>query len=356
MFLSVDLVGSTRFKARFYQPDSKAERPSPNPAWVDQIRHFYRDFPERLGRIYEKLEKPPAFTDRHGAPQVWKTVGDEIILCCRLTSIEHLALCVRAFITTLEEYGAYLDSVGKLLDVKGYGWVAAFPSPNVTVSVFDEEKQSLPLLEDWINELPNENDELDADQFPHKFDFLGKEIDSGFRSGKYCSADRLSLSLELAWLLTKLNDQGHAKGLDFAYSGRQELKGVLGDRPYPIFYIDVERSQTRKNVRATERIVNGNNTSPSTMDIHNFLDSFIIDENIEYPILAVNQDEQTVPNFPKSYGEFRLRWLSIAEELSQRSKSEKEAAGAAEEGQSNDFDNAIVKAVDELIARLNASR
>lgn len=115
--MSVDLVGSTAFKAKYGEPDPSAERSSPNPAWVDQIRHFYRDFPDKVIRNYKKLEKPEGLHEDSGAPKIWKTIGDEIVFCCRLTSLDHLSVCVRSFIQSLEEYGRYLDSVGKILDL-----------------------------------------------------------------------------------------------------------------------------------------------------------------------------------------------------------------------------------------------
>ncbi|MGE3363995.1 MAG: hypothetical protein AB7I34_11155 [Rhizobiaceae bacterium] len=330
----------------------QSERASPNPAWVDQIRHFYRDFPERVRRIYERLEKPPSLEMRSCTPQVWKTIGDEIVFCCRLTSLEHLAACIRTFVDALEQYGKYLDSVGKLLDVKGYGWIAAFPSPNVTVPVFSDTKDDEPISDERLTSLPNEALELEADGYPENFDFLGKEIDAGFRSGRHCAADRLSLSLELAWLVTKLNGQGQVKGLAFAYDGRQELKGVLSGRPYPIVSIDVERSQTRRNVREREKVISGNGVSPLPMHIHDFLESFIVDEAIEYPILRDTEADNAVLDLPKSYKDFRINWGAISEEIMQRSKGELEAAIAEPENQSQELDAAITKAADELVARI----
>jgi len=54
-----------------------------------------------------------------------------------------------------------------------------------------------------IKELFDEDFELLADQSPDVFDFLGKEIDSGFRSARNAASDRLTASIELAWLLAE---------------------------------------------------------------------------------------------------------------------------------------------------------
>ncbi|MEI9419056.1 hypothetical protein [Mesorhizobium sp. Cs1321R2N1] len=251
LFLSVDLVGSTAFKARKSDPNSSAEAASPNPAWVDEIRRFYHGFPNEVSRAYDNIEKPTDWTNI-SAPKVWKTVGDEIIFCCRLDNFDHLAISIRAFITALGRYGEYLESRDKpTLDVKGCGWVAAFPYPNVTVKVFNPADGETP------QSLPVEDVEAAADAEPTAYDFLGKEIDSGFRMGKHCSANSFAMSIQMAWLLAKYGDAKPLDGIRFSYAGRQVLKGVIGDRPYPLLSIDVERSATRRKVRHFERAIGG---------------------------------------------------------------------------------------------------
>ena len=196
MFLSVDLVGSTAFKARMGET---REGNDSNPKWVTQIRHFYREFPiflsSRFNKAISSIDGETTYKDC--GPKAWKTIGDEILFCTRLHSLEHLAHCVSSFLRALEDYGAYLDSTGNQLDVKGAGWVAAFPAPNVTVEVLGGSSNRA------IKELFDEDFELLADQSPDVFDFLGKEIDSGFRSARNAASDRLTASIELAWLLAE---------------------------------------------------------------------------------------------------------------------------------------------------------
>ena len=350
LFLSVDLVGSTAFKAKHGAPSLDVERATPNPAWVDQIRHFYRDFPERVQRSYEKLDKPASLEKYNSAPQVWKTIGDEIVFCCRLSSREHLAACVRAFVGALEQYGQYLDSVGRLLDVKGYGWVAAFPSPNVTVVVSSGRQTAQPDPK-VTPEFPDEAIEVKADAIPSQFDFLGKEIDAGFRTGRHCSADKLSLSLELSWLLTSLRENVHVRGVEFAYHGRQELKGVLNSRPYPIFSIDVERNENRREVRVRERIVSGVRETPSALHIHDFLQSFFADEDIEFPALRRLEADQLENELPANYREYQKNWTAIAEEIQRRWKNESDAADAEGDGHAQE-DDAISDAAKHVLSRV----
>ncbi|MGO8494497.1 hypothetical protein ACC785_10600 [Rhizobium ruizarguesonis] len=229
-----------------------------------------------------------------------------------------------------------------MLDVKGYGWIAAFPFPNVTVRVFDPtDSEAISKLPD--QELPDERIESAADSRPAKFDFLGREIDSGFRTGKYCSADKFSMSVELAWLVSKYGDEAPMKGVEFTYTGRQQMNGVLNNRPYPIVAIDVERSAARRKVRDREReLLSGKPLK--AMQIHDFLESFIDDEGIARLWLRKSSKDTCVPQFPSDYLRFRETWESIDIELAKRTVSEQQSAN--EDNQAGDADelNAAVVA------------
>ncbi|CDX27317.1 conserved hypothetical protein [Mesorhizobium plurifarium] len=325
LFQSVDLVGSTAFKARY----SGWESGSPNPIWVTQIQHFYREFPKILdanfGRL-KSLDVPPRPGDR--APSVWKTIGDEIIFCCRLNSLEHLANCTRAFMKALEDYGVQLDGFDRRLDVKGASWVAAFPAPNVSVDI--ASIRSPDEFQSSSTEQADEQDELRADKNPSEFDFLGQHIDAGFRSARMSSSDSLSMSLELAYLLAEAAHRRLLDGAVFRYHGRQSLKGVLNDRPYPMITIDMERKDSRRAVLQTERDITGS-TPASPHHLINFLQSFMKDEGVEEPLLP-RSGAQIADHVP-SYVKYRETWENVREELEQRTEGESQAAMASEDGQ-----------------------
>lgn len=350
LFLSVDLVGSTAFKARHNGPSIDGD--SPNPAWVDQIRHFYRDFPDKLNRAYEKIEKPEYWQEGPAPPQVWKTIGDEIAFCCRVSCLSHVVVCVSAFVDALGQYGKYLDSQeGSALDVKGYGWIAAFPFPNVTVQVFDPGVKDG--IEDISNrDLPDEKIEADADSRPSQFDFLGREIDSGFRTGKYCSADKFSMSVELAWLVGKFGDEPPMKGAEFNYKGRQEMKGILNDRPYPVVAIDVERSAARRRVRDREREMMASGKALKAHVVHDFLESFIEDEALVRPWLRKHPSDASVPNLPEEYKIFKSTWEAINIELEKRITSEQQSADQDNQvGDADELNDTVKEAGQALIDR-----
>jgi hypothetical protein len=323
LFLSVDLVGSTAFKAITRKTESASE---PYPEWVTKFRHFYREFPNILASRYLRALSAQEGHDDYSehVPQVWKTIGDEILFCCRIHSYEHLAASTTAFLGALDDYGRLLDRDGKRLDVKGAGWVAAFPAPNVTVQVLRsavEQAGAADQIEEAI--------ELQADGSPSDFDFLGKQIDSGFRTARNAAPDRCSLSIELAWLLA---DAVHLEILSakFSYHGRQVLKGVISDRPYPIVTIDAERSLARREVRKHERAVTMDGDI-ECLHLRNFLESFMVDEGIDCPVLKRHGDAVDEGKIPKSYRDFESIWTTTNQENQSR-RSNEESAATAEDG------------------------
>jgi hypothetical protein len=339
--LSVDLVGSTAFKARLGEA---REGNGSDPLWVTQIRHFYREFPIFLSSRFNKAMSPIEgdISYKECSPKTWKTIGDEILFCVRLHSLEHLTHCVSSFLRALEDYGAHLDSIGNQLDVKGAGWVAAFPAPNVTVEVLGGSSARP------IKELFDEEFELLADQNPSEFDFLGKEIDSGFRSARNAASDRFTASIELAWLLS---EAAHVEIFParFSYHGRQVLKGVISDRPYPIVTIDAERSILRKEVRKRERAVS-RDTEAEPMHLRDFLKAFMDDEKIDTPLLHRDSSVGAPLAMPTCYETFREVWEASAIEYEQRSADEV-ASETAEDGTSADLPASIGEALDNAVSK-----
>jgi len=349
LFLSVDLVGSTAFKARMGDPlDAKS---SPNPAWVQEMARFYRGFPDELERAFQNLAKPNDWDVAVQPPKVWKTIGDEIIFCCRLDCFDHLALCVRAFTIALDKYGQKLDGLERPgLDLKGYAWVAAFPYPNVTVRVF--EQNSLAATDP---DLPDEKIEKQADNNPSAFDFLGKDIDAGFRMGKNSSASSLTLSIELAALLSTHGDRPPLDGVRFTYSGRQSFKGVMGGRPYPVIAIDVERSPTRRKLRHFERTLGGIDQLNHPIDVNAFALAFMLEEQMTLPWLKSTCTDSIPPTLPYDYVVFSETWNEISKEILEREKSELAAATSDGDNGKSDvkIDDSISRQAQEAVKRVS---
>lgn len=346
LFMSVDLVGSTAFMVFHAEHVGKN---TPNPAWVQEMSRFYRGFPDDVQRAFDNLEQPDNWPSDCG-PKLWKTVGDEIIFCCRVLSLDHLALCVSAFVKALDKYGTYLDErPGQpSLDLKGYAWVAAFPFPNVTVRVNNAGPAS-------DEDLPDETTEAEADKEPSRFDFLGKDIDAGFRMGRNCSAESFALSIDLSLLLASYGDRAPLTGLRYSYEGRQVLKGVLNERPYPIICIDVERSELRRKVNHHERKLGGRGELISPIDVHAFAVAFIVEARLSMPTLPVSiAPDGSDLELPREYAEFRKAWERVRKEVEEREQSERAAAEAQETNgsENGDLDPAITDQASAAVQRV----
>jgi len=305
------LVGSTEFKSGL--GNVPVDR-SAHPRWVDEIRNFYQEFPQGFRKRYHQHTSHPEYKIHEDAvPTVWKTIGDEIIFCCRVNSAEHLVCIVSAFTEALDDYGRVLGVRCRNLDVKGTAWLAAFPAPNVTVEI-----STGPMVE-----LPEEDIETRADKTPHKFDFLGSGIDCGFRLARFSSTDKLAISAELALSLCEsANASSKPFGGKFNYIGREELKGVINGRPYPIIAIMTERSALRREVFELERGVRGILPSTPSIALKNFLLKFMEDEGIEPAIFTSDGDDLPVSRQPSSYKKFCEAWGPIANETRRREESE----------------------------------
>lgn len=312
LFLSVDLAGSTAFKAGAgFKP---ANESSPHPLWIVVIRKFYEAFPASLERHFER-RKAALTVDASlfQSPSSWKTIGDEIIFCCRLKDYCHLHLCVLSFIDALKEYGAVLAAEKHQLDVKGTAWIAAFPAINMTAT-----REGLKTT-DYLQE----KFEAEADAKPSQFDFLGPEIDAGFRISKHSSPDKCAVSLQLAWLLTNSPGEGLSRD-SFIYIGRDNLKRVIRDKPYPILCLVSERSEAKAELRRRESRIT-RRADFEISELHNFLTSFMETEEIESPYLPRVCGLDKLSNLPESYIKFheqaRLGLDAISKEDEQLSDS-----------------------------------
>lgn len=301
IFLSVDLVGSTAFKAMEQFSGSNGDDPSP--AWVATFRSFYTEFQKFLKTAYDEeyraSQKNSPHVDEQGRhPAIWKTVGDEIIFCGRVLTIEHAAVTVSAFVRALEQFAQKLKQDKLPLNVKGACWLAAFPAPNATIEVVTPREPSENAPVTGPIKSPEAIREDRADQQPHLFDFLGKGIDTGFRIAKNATEDRCVLSVQMAYLLAKATTKKrfhHSLG----FHGRETLKGVVNGIPYPVISVDTERNELNWMLKSREAMLRGER-SVDEYALCDFLQTFMQVANIEEPCLSFRDDTHPLC-FPASY-------------------------------------------------------
>ncbi len=201
LFLSVDMVGSTQFKARHGNGRGHG--------WLDTFRTFFTNFPLMLaGQVGF------AFLEDDGATpsvEVWKVMGDEVIFVATPATAGEITVLLCALLRTMNLYeGRYFADLP--LRLKGTVWAAHFGSDNIEL------------------EIP----ELSGGDGVRSVDFIGPDIDLGFRISKYSRPASLVLSFDVADLLLG------APNLDevaLYLMGAEELKGVMFGRPYPIIWM-----------------------------------------------------------------------------------------------------------------------
>lgn len=199
LFMSADVAGSTAFKAKV-DVAGAAE-----PAWLSVFRGFFANFPIMLmGQTAAEMVEEDSLPEI----AVWKALGDELILSCPIHTAEEATLLVRALYLAMANYESrYLTALP--LRLKATAWVAEFPGPNIEIEI-PELSGGGPIT-----------------------DFIGPSIDLGFRISKFARPSAVALSLDLVELLLSSRNSDL---LTFQVIGREELKGVMFGRPYPIVW------------------------------------------------------------------------------------------------------------------------
>ncbi len=224
LFASVDITGSTAFKAQHQPPYFKVQQQS-SLQWTQIFRNFFRHFPGEVNRAERELRRNSdlAFRDATDASwQIWKFLGDEILLWAEIHKRDDVFLHIQSILGALSIYEQELRQVAPSLGLKSTIWVSNLPLPNAEVHVQQRDSSGNPVV---IR------------------DFLGPGIDLGFRLGKFAGSRKIPISAGLAYLLFSPPNNEIRNGIHINYDGKYSLKGIMGDRPYPIFWIDRRRGE-----------------------------------------------------------------------------------------------------------------
>ena len=314
VFLSVDLVGSTAYKANLKST-----------VWIRTFRTFYTQFLSTFRSSYiefcEENGECTAFKEK--IPKLWKTIGDEAVFVNKVESFFQLFAYVHAFDRALQLYKQLLESNTETasLGVKANGWLASFPWPNQTIAMEDSEDAG------FEDALPDEDDEAGADADPGRYEFLGPGIDSGFRIATNSTAGFFTLSPALAYALCRANtNRDYSKfRCDIEYRGVNTLKGVLSGESYPIVGLNTERNEDRVKLRRLQNTLEG--VTPSSDDqMIEYLEEFIKFHKIEMPPLELNgvDSRVVVPDFYTN--RFVPDWESLSRDLELREANLDESA------------------------------
>ncbi len=246
LFLSVDLVGSTALKERYNhvtlvtkfnervsalqsifknEPSLKKFTDDPfdpydkkivsyilpdiskeDSDWSKIIRQFFDDFDSTFMSEYNKLNPASQIINEIS---VWKCMGDELIYSTKVDSYEEVYNKILVFLKTLRSYDERACNCGsvskKQLRLKGTAWTAGFPIRNREIEIRGTGA-----------------------------DYLGPDMDIGFRIAQHTYPGFLCVSMDLAYLL---GQHSTPHQLTAFIVGWATLKGVWNNKPYPIIWI-----------------------------------------------------------------------------------------------------------------------
>lgn len=215
-------------------------------------------------------------------PTVWKRLGDEVIFVKRVTHPVDVVLSTLGFRAFLEDVPDFdpnkigteneesrqeggdesdVFDLGPPMPLKGTAWIATID--NVDVGLPDDRKLWFRNIGYFVQtpellSLPSDitrilQDEGASNQLVEKVEteirsslgfsfreYLGPEIDEGFRICSFAQIEHLVVSSHLAtWLLA--HHEYIADGIEFSIERGFYLKGIATDMEYPSIYLRTKR-------------------------------------------------------------------------------------------------------------------
>lgn len=223
LFMSADVVGSTAFKGR-HSTDAGA--------WLEAFETLFKELP-----LVFIGELGMAFLEEEDMPEagVWKVLGDEVIFITLPRSPREAMLATAAFARTVHAYDQRLSARWPL-NIRGACWAAELGQRNRQIEIPEM--------------FGGRNGE------PYR-DFLGPDVDTGFRLSAHSGHGEVIVSPNLAEAIAGAQ-RGQAR-LRFHHIGDQVLKGVIAGVPFPLILAsDIDtpaRARAPRPVTPDDRLV-----------------------------------------------------------------------------------------------------
>lgn len=209
IFLSLDLKNSTQYK------------------------HESTYWPLLITRFFEITvsEVPSSIAGM----SVWKTRGDEVLFYKRVESFDDLINSTDSFLrvrNTIADllHNEHTDARDKDVDIKATAWIALVKKVDLSLNQdkYADESNRKELTKKNISVL------VGYKGLPQQLEFLGSEIDTGFRLTTWAIPQALTISAELAYLLSKHDATVYKERCRLV--GHKKLKGSWNGRYYPVVW------------------------------------------------------------------------------------------------------------------------
>lgn len=223
IFLSFDLANSTSFK-------------NLNPTWPEKIKMFRNYCITCVDQNFRYSESASDKDCCNLTWYIWKTLGDEIVFMFPNPRKEELFklpdICSKVLHSICESMETPTKNNTVTLSVKATLWLADICN-QIRKAPEDSD----------ISPYQNRNINISVDDGSHRMiDFLGPDIDTGFRLSHYSCHNKLTIDARLAWILysNESSIPNHNRMRENAkIVSYKVLKGVWNEKPYPIiWYLD----------------------------------------------------------------------------------------------------------------------
>ncbi|WP_340693307.1 hypothetical protein [Hyphomonas sp.] len=316
LFLSVDLVGSTKLKhdedvlngnsATTESLDGIGAR------WFRYLIDFYSGFEEMFTEEWKKAFSEDGIAKPHwivgDTPSLWKVNGDELIYVLTISHPGQIVAALYSWREALLRYRSHLHERNASLDVKATAWMAGFPIGNHEVAFSRNLSNVEPgspehagkfgqyyRLNEWYKS------KGDGGNSDYVKDYIGPAVDTGFRIAGFASSRRFPVSVEVAFFLANFayDAEVHDK-IALRYHGRESMKGVLSGIPYPIFWIDAA-SPDDELIKAEDKL-RSPDAECDLRDVKQYVKVFFEDaKNKLFEPFIFGCDDKVFCTIPKNY-------------------------------------------------------
>lgn len=196
--------------------------------WLEAQSKLFEDFNSKfIANLARKYNTN--LTDSDSEKFLWKAIGDELVYVFEVKYRNEIHDICLAFLSAVYFNDEKLSQTD-YYRLKASAWTAGFPIRNREIK--------FPFPETYSEVSENGNKTYIKYNYP-QLDFIGPDIDIGFRIGKFCWPGLLAVSMDLAELLSEYRDSPDKLNVKFV--GWQNLKGVWDNIHYPIFWVSLNK-------------------------------------------------------------------------------------------------------------------